>query len=63
MSTHYFAPDGSYGDATDIVIVHTDNWTSKDWDEIMDSSDDSRIHIARQIADSKSGRNFLLLGL
>lgn len=63
MPIHYFASDGNYGDASDIVIVHTDNWTSEDWDEIMDGSDTSRIHIAKRIAESKSSGNIRLLGL
>lgn len=59
---HYFAKDGSYGDATNIVIAHTDNWNESDWDKILDSTDSERASIATEIADSKKD-NQRLLGL
>lgn len=59
---HYFAKDGSYGDATNIVIAHTDNWNEGDWDRILDSTDSERASIATEIADSKKD-NQRLLGL
>ena len=59
---HYFAKDGSYGDATNIVIAHTDNWNESDWDKILDSTDSERASIATEVADSKKD-NQRLLGL
>lgn len=63
MSVHYFATDGNYGSASDIVIVHTDNWTTQDWDAVIDSSDSERAEIASQIAESKRDTEIRLLGL
>lgn len=62
LMIHYFAKDGSYGDATNIVIAHTDNWNESDWDKILDSTDSERASIATEIADSKKD-NQRLLGL
>lgn len=51
---HYFALDGNYGDATRMIIVHTDDWTNDDWDRIMDSSDSERVRTAEAIMEEKS---------
>lgn len=59
---HYFAVDGSYGDATDILIVHTDNWNQEDWDKILDTTEQDRSAVAQAICDSKQN-NIRLLGL
>lgn len=60
---HYFAGDGNYGDATEIVIVHTDDWTNEDWDKVMDASDNQRAQIASEIAEAKRSETKLILGL
>lgn len=60
---HYFASDGNYGDASQIVIVHTDDWTNEDWDKIMDASDDERAQVAQDIAEDKRPEARLILGL
>lgn len=62
LMIHYFAKDGSYGDATNIVIAHTENWNESDWDKILDSNDSERASIATEIADSNTD-NERLLGL
>ena len=46
----YFAGDGSYGSAENVVIVDTDKWTAEDWARIEEASDDERADIAREIA-------------
>lgn len=50
MSEHFFSTDGSYGDATDILVVDTSNWTDEDWRDIDDASDMTRLDIAVAIA-------------
>lgn len=62
MTTHYFAIDGNYGDATDLILVHTDDWTEEDWDRIFDTNDNDRLAVAKEICDSKQS-NIRLLGL
>jgi hypothetical protein len=49
--THFFSNDGSYGDAEDLLIVDTDNWTDEDWRDIDDASDLTRLDIAKDIAE------------
>jgi hypothetical protein len=58
---HYFANDGQYGDSTDLVILHTEDWTPQDWDLIFDCTDDDRAKVAISI--SKSKKALRLLGL
>ena len=60
---HYFALDGTYGDATDIIIVHTDDWTNDDWDRIMDAHDIERSSVAQAIAEARRSEPKLILGL
>jgi len=38
----YFAKDGSYGDASGLVIVDTSKWTMETWQMIHETSDDFR---------------------
>jgi hypothetical protein len=59
---HYFATDGNYGDATDILIVHTGDWAEEDWNKILDASDQDRSAVAQSICDMKQN-NIRLLGL
>lgn len=47
---HYFSEDGSYGDATDILVVDTSKWTREDWRDINDASDSTRLDVAIAIA-------------
>ena len=42
MSNTYFATDGSYGDATGLVIVDTSKWTHEQWQMIEETSDSFR---------------------
>jgi hypothetical protein len=46
----YFAPDGSYGDARDLLIIDTTNLTPGDWDAIEDAHDLGRPHTAELAA-------------
>lgn len=51
MGTTYFAKDGSYGDASGLVIVDTSDWDERDWDAIDRASDDYRCTVARRMSD------------
>lgn len=48
---HYFANDGNYGDAEEILIVDTDLWNEEDWQEIEDATDSERPQIAQAISE------------
>jgi hypothetical protein len=48
---HYFAMDGSYGSATEILIVDTSLWDNTDWAAIEEASDDERSNVAQSIID------------
>jgi hypothetical protein len=62
---HYFADDGNYGDATEILIVHTDHWSEQDWDSVESAPDGHRQFVAQSITEKyrKTGRAQLTLGL
>lgn len=47
----YFALDGSYGDATEILIVDTDMWTEKDWEFVSEGDDSGRSQRAQEVID------------
>mgnify|MGYP006297109677 CR=1 FL=1 len=47
--THYFAADGSYGDA-DLVIIDTSEWTQDEWDIVENATDAERMVIAWQLS-------------
>jgi len=38
----YFAKDGSYGDASGLVILDTSKWTEETWQMIEETSDGFR---------------------
>ena len=48
MTKHYFAADGSYGDAQ-IIVVDTSDWSKDEWDIIENCSDSERLDIAYQL--------------
>lgn len=45
----YFAQDGNYGYAFDMVILNTDKWTDEDWLLIEQASDFERVRVAEEI--------------
>jgi hypothetical protein len=47
--THYFAADGSYGNA-DLVIVDTSDWSIDEWDIIENAPDSERMELAWQLS-------------
>ena len=46
---HYFAEDGNYGDATNLVVINTDLFTDEDWLSISEELDSYRSHYAKII--------------
>ena len=52
----YFAVDGSYGDATEILVVDVTEWTDEDWNEGIEyASDMTRTTAAKEIAAKRGG--------
>ena len=50
MALTYFAGDGSYGDASGLVIIDTRAWNNDQWDSIENASDYARAALAAMIA-------------
>jgi hypothetical protein len=46
---HYFATDGNYGDAEDILVIDSDLFTNEDWINISEELDSYRIDLAKSI--------------
>jgi hypothetical protein len=46
---HYFAKDGSYGDAEGLVLIDTTEWTAFEWDQVEDAHDTDRVAMAKQV--------------
>lgn len=42
MPYTYFAADGNFGDAQDLILVDTDTFQSDDWDYLLNLSDSDR---------------------
>ena len=47
---HYFAKDGNYGDASQMVVISTDNWTNDDWALLDETIDYNRAQVALDIS-------------
>lgn len=45
----YFAKDGNYGDATDLVLIDASNWENLDFRILDEASDDDRSRTAQLI--------------
>jgi len=50
---HYFATDGNYGDAEDLVVIDTDLFTEEDWENISSELDYYRVELAKTIYDHR----------
>jgi hypothetical protein len=46
----YIADDGSYGDAGEMMLVDTSEWTGWDYRELEEAGDSGRVETARKIA-------------
>jgi len=62
MTKHYFAADGSYGDAQ-IIVVDTSDWSQDEWDIIENCSDSERLDIAYQLTQEPKIQQDTLPGL
>ena len=53
MATFYFAEDGNWGDATDLILIDEDDYKFTDamWDCISESGDNSRMEIVQHFID------------
>jgi hypothetical protein len=51
-SLSYFAEDGSYGDASGILVMETTHFSELDWQMLQDCSDEQRTTVARLIVES-----------
>ena len=49
MPTHYFAVDGSFGDATGLIVADTSALDTEDWSIIFEVPDSERLEVVRQI--------------
>ena len=54
--SHYFAEDGTYGEAGKLVIIETSDWTEEDWEEIEETPDWDRPRVAK-IINKTYGKN------
>ena len=54
MSNTYFTQDGTYGDAEDILVVDTTNWTEDDWERVGEVPDSIRLLTAYNILREKA---------
>lgn len=50
MTAHYFATDGNYGNAENLLVCDTDNWHESDWLRIEHTTDQDRIVVALEIS-------------
>ena len=50
MIKTYFAEDGSYGNADNIALVDTDDWTPEEWETIDETPDWERPGVAEKLA-------------
>ncbi|WJZ48466.1 hypothetical protein [Actinomycetia phage DSL-LC01] len=57
MTIHYFAADGNYGDATNLVIVDTSDWTEDEWADIDFAIDANRPMIALSLSTNDNVKN------
>lgn len=53
MTIHYFAKDGNFGDAKDLVIVDTSDWTEDEWADIEYAIEPNRPLIALSLSTAK----------
>lgn len=48
MSKTYFATDGSYGDAKDLIVLDTSSWDDETWDIVRQLVDSDRYTFAEE---------------
>lgn len=50
MTTTYFAADGSYGNAADLIILDTSDWSTDEWEIIDEVRDIDRVRVAYELS-------------
>jgi alpha-L-fucosidase len=50
MALTYFAQDGSYGDASGLIVLDTRAWNAEQWDSVELASDYKRAGTALEVA-------------
>lgn len=57
MAQLYFAEDGSWGDATDLIILDDDDYrfTDEQWEEISNATDSERAKLVQRFKDEHDG--------
>lgn len=50
MTTTYFAADGKYGDAENLIVIDTTDWTEDEWATIQYSPEKERAQIAQDLS-------------
>jgi len=53
FADYYFAQDGNWGSAEEILLVDTTNWTEEDWELIEDATDSERGQIAQRLSEER----------
>jgi len=53
MSKHYFAEDGNFGSAKNLVVVDTTEWKDRDWLAIENASDSERVARVKKIINKR----------
>jgi hypothetical protein len=56
---YYFAKDGSYGDAEDILLTDAPNFTEDEWDIVAQTPDAERHNVVAQLLRETSGQDAL----
>ena len=59
----YFATDGNYGNAEDLVKVDTTDWTEEEWEIIENTRECDRPAIAVQLATQENENQLSLFDL
>lgn len=49
MALHYFAADGNFGNADELLVVDTSDWTDEDWERIEEAYDFQKPYVASAI--------------
>jgi hypothetical protein len=56
MKLHYFAKDGNFGSAEELVIVDTTDWSDDEWADIDFAIDANRPMIALSLSTKKNAK-------
>lgn len=52
----YFANDGTYGDASGLLIVDVTDWNETNWRDLDDVGDHNRLVFAKLMAQTKESK-------